>query len=631
MKLKASFFFILVIIVVKSVAQYNVPKSYSNLYYDSRNVLVYKSTPSNLLAIEAISEYNIKSIVPVISGTSNGLQFSFKNEKLNGTLYYGFIDYTDSKFPFPVFFKLSSAISDGKAFINIMENLSGIYDMVGWEESLKATLGYRIVNNSGKILYDGKVSFKAKGTIEVDYTITSGPFINNVTEESVVISFATNKKCLAHVEIDGKRFSDTKPNYFHEIKIDKLIPATEYKYKVIYDENFLDFSFNTAPSPGTKTKFSFAYASDSRHANGGGERNLYGTNYYIVKRIMSVASQENVCFMQFTGDLVNGYVIDKNEMRLQYANWKSAVEPFTHYFPVYVGMGNHEALMHVFPDDKNGNRFLIDRFPFSTESAEALFAEAFVNPENGPESEDGSVYDPDSRSIDFPSYKENVYYYIYDNMAMVVLNSDYWYAPSLINSINTSGNLHGYLMDNQMIWLEKTLDKLEKNNDIEHVFITQHTPAFPNGGHVHDDMWYNGNNRPRAVIAGDPVKVGIIERRDEYLDLIINKSKKVKAIFTGDEHNYNKLLINPEMEMYPIDWEGDKLVLKRSLYQINNGAAGAPYYAQDEKTPWFEHVSGFTTQNAVVIVDVDGIYLKVRVINPDTLELIEEYKLEYEK
>ena len=63
------------------------------------------------------------------------------------------------------------------------------------------------------------------------------------------------------------------------------------------------------------------------------------------------------------------------------------------------------------------------------------------------------------------------------------------------------GNIHGYVIDNQLKWLKETLGKLEKDNHIDHVFVTIHTPFFPSGGHVYDDMWYNGNNDPRPTIA----------------------------------------------------------------------------------------------------------------------------------
>jgi hypothetical protein len=139
-------------------------------------------------------------------------------------------------------------------------------------------------------------------------------------------------------------------------------------------------------------------------------------------------------------------------------------------------------------------------------------------------------------------------------------------------------------------------------------------------------MWYKGNNQIRPYVAGKPANKGIIENRDDFLDLLINKSTKVVAILTGDEHNYCKLLINNEMERYPKNYKQKKLQLNRQIYQINNGAAGAPYYAQ-EVLPWSKYTSGFTTQNAVVFVKIRGEHIFVRVINPDTLELIEEYKL----
>jgi len=287
-------------------------------------------------------------------------------------------------------------------------------------------------------------------------------------------------------------------------------------------------------------------------------------------------------------------------------------------------MGNHEAYNYIFRDTIQNQSYYIDHFPFENESSESLFQDNFVLPKNGPDSEDGSAYDPDPNKQNFPSYKESVYWYVYDNVAIVALNSDYFYAPSGLNV--SSGNLHAFIMDNQLRWLQKTLKQLEKNKNIDHVFITIHTPFFPNGGHVKDDMWYNGNNRFRAVVNGVAYQKGIIERRDELLDLIVNKSKKTVAIMSGDEHNYNLLTITDEMVRYPEAYPHKKIKLSRTFYQINNGAAGAPYYAQ-EKTPWSNNVRNFSTQNALVLIDIDGKTIKVRVKNPDTLEMIDEYFL----
>jgi hypothetical protein len=214
-----------------------------------------------------------------------------------------------------------------------------------------------------------------------------------------------------------------------------------------------------------------------------------------------------------------------------------------------------------------------------------------------------------------------VYSFLHDNVAMVVLNSDYWFNPSIAQSQLIGGNYHGYVMDNQLRWLSETLDRLEANPAIDHVFLTVHTPIFPNGGHVSDDMWYGGSNAPRPVVAGKPVGKGIIERRDEILSLI-DGHRKVLAVLTGDEHNYNRLQVGPTVNIYPPAWTGARLAIRRGFFQINNGAAGAPYYAQ-EQTPWSAFVSGFSTQNALCLFYVEGRRVRLEVVNPETLEVLD--------
>jgi hypothetical protein len=452
-----------------------------------------------------------------------------------------------------------------------------------------------------------------------------------------VIRFSTyaDEEAILYYETGGgqaqpanRLFNYSPKGTLHELELPRLRPATRYRYQIAVKTPLGDqrispvIEFTTAPEVGANTPFTFAYASDSRKGQGGGERNIWGTNAYIMKRIGALAAQENVAFMQFTGDMINGYLTSPLETRLEYANWKRAVEPYWQSFPWFTGMGNHEVITRSF---NYGGEYgtSVDRFPFDTESGEAVFRSEFTNPTNGPDSEDGAVYDPNPKAIDFPSYKESVYYYLYGNTAMVVLNSDYLYAPSLDKYTRTSGGLHGYLLDQQLAWLATVLDTLEKDSRIRHVFVTQHTPAFPNGGHRYDTMWYDGDNEKRPYIAGKPVPKGIIERRDQYLDLLINKSSKVRAILTGDEHNYCRLPIFDGLPRYPEGYPVEKKQpLKRKIWQINNGAAGAPYYAMEE-LPWSNYLPIFSTQNALVFITVDGEKLSMVVRNPDTLEVIE--------
>ncbi len=635
---------ILLFVIQASIvrAQIDVPKSYSNIiskkhrsYIKNGNKKIKEPSKLAIKLFNHETKIGLLNIENAITASKTGFNFDFKNKELNGTMYYGLIP-RNTKYPQPILFKTNSEIKEGKAHINIYPRFTGKYDILKWEKKGKGSLGYRIINEKGLILYDGRIDFnydKTNEKLELAPTIIEGPFINKLKHNSVTISFKTQKPILATVIVDKNKFHDKLETKNHEILISNLEPSTEYKYTIIYGNHSQSYSFKTSPLEGTRSKFTFAYASDSRKGPGGGERNIYGANAYIVKKLMYAAIEKEAVFFQFSGDMIDGYLTNNDEMNLQYSNWKHATEHYGHYFPMYISMGNHEIIMKSYVSNvlskKKRKMVLIDNFPYETHSAEALFAKNFVMPENGPTSEDNSKYDLNKESIDFPSYSENVYHYTYDNIAVIVLNSDYWYAPSLNREPATKivgGNLHGYIMDNQLKWLENTIANFESNNNIDHVFVSQHTPAFPNGGHSKDDMWYNGNNEPRPWINNKPVDFGIIERRDQYLDILVNKSTKVRAILTGDEHNYNKMYISEKTNRYPENYDKAKVKLSRPIYQINNGAAGAPYYSQ-EVLPWSDDVSGFSTQNALVLIKVEGDNINVVVINPETFEELDRFEI----
>ncbi len=604
-------------------AQVNrIPASYSNIGQDQVGLYLSKDG-KKYYADSAKAQYSVPQLLGKPTGTADGIQLDFGN--LMGSITYGMIPYGQAPHPLPVF-RFTKTLKEGKVDINIKENFKYPYDFVGWSEKGQFTIGYRLMDETGQVLFDGEVSGSGTGPFTIAPTLYEGPFVNCVGPNQTIISFETSSPVVANVEVNGKKYGDKEARQHHEIKIDGLKPGTKYNYTVTYGDFTQSYHFTTAPEKGSREPFVFAYTSDSRHATGGGERRIYGANGYIVKKMGALAYREGAAFIQFSGDMINGYLTTPEEQLLQYTNWKKSLEPFWHYIPVYVGQGNHEALGYVFRNDEGRYMAFIDKFPYNTQSAEAVMQQAFVNPENGPDSEDNNSYDPDPNQADFPSYNESVFYYTYGNLAMVVLNSDYWYAPSLRGDPSTGGGLHGYLMDNQMEWLRRTIENLETDEDIDHVFVTQHTPAFPNGGHSRDDMWYSGNNDPRPVIAGKPVEKGIIQRRDEYLDILANQSSKVVGILTGDEHNYNWLKLTNEVPIYPENYPHKKIKFNRPIYQINNGASGAPYYAQ-EKLPWSAYTQSFSVENALCLIHVNGSKVTMTVLNPDTLNKIDEVVL----
>ena len=128
----------------------------------------------------------------------------------------------------------------------------------------------------------------------------------------------------------------------------------------------------------------------------------------------------------------------------------------------------------------------------------------------------------------------------------------------------------------QLAWLARTLRALERDVTIDHVFLTVHTPMFPNGGHVGDAMWYGGSNTPRPVIGGRPVGKGIIERRDDLLALI-QRHPKVLAVLTGDEHNYNRLQLTAAVPIYPEGWDKPRVRLRRRAQPPRRVAGAEPH------------------------------------------------------
>lgn len=608
-----------------------IPAIYAKLSYNAQGQLVGTDSDGKPIVLQRKpARYTLAGVSPSVQGTAEGLLFRFSSDGLRGgKLFYGLIPYGKQTYPTAIYrfsAKIDSASNSAK--LNIRKDLSAGTDISSWEKNGGGILGFRLIDAKGDLIFEGKQAFSAtKAGFSARPTIVRGPFVSCQNEQGVTLWYETSEPVLTQIEMDlpGTGYRSNQKTTRHEATLSGLRPDTEYGYTVHCDSLVQQYRFRTAPSPGAQTPFTFAYASDSRSGYGGGERNIYGANASIMGRIGALATLEKAAFVQFTGDQADGYVSDPDEFRLQSVNWIHAVEPYWHYLPFNVGIGNHESLgWH----SAELGWIVADGFPYDTHSAETIFGELFVNQTNGPVSEDGAAYDPTPQQAgDFPTYRENVFFYTFGNTAMVVLNSNYWYAPLLKKTLPIGGNLHGYLMDEQLKWLENTLAMLETDANIDHVFITVHTPPFPNGGHRGDCMWYNGDNTPRAVVGGKPVAKGIIERRDELLDCCANKSSKVVAFLCGDEHNYNRMRVTEQLPRYPDNWDKPKVALKRPIWQIINGAAGAPYYAQDMRLPWSAAAEAFTVQNALCLFDIHGKSIVMRVVNPDTLEEIDRVNI----
>jgi hypothetical protein len=267
--------------------------------------------------------------------------------------------------------------------------------------------------------------------------------------------------------------------------------------------------------------------------------------------------------------------------------WKQALAGFWRSNPVYPAMGNHETLLNVF-DDNSAGGLSLDKWPYETDSAEAVFAQEFYNPLNGP-----PVSDPRR-----PTYKENVYEFQYGPVLCIAFNNNYWWTTNEKIS-EYGGSPEGYIMEDQLQWVEEALADAETDPTIKYIVLFAQEPVFPCGGHVGDSMWWDGDNNLRAHTFTDgevvPDGEGMIDVRNRFWGAIANSSK-VAAVLAGDEHEYHRLLVDsktPVGVMPADDTDGDGVLdqyspnpdFKYPVWQLTAGTAGAPYYAREE-TPW---------------------------------------------
>lgn len=599
-----------------------VPSVYSGIMPDKQGQLFFLPVTSADTAWLKTDKslYTPDHLMREPTRTKNGLAFDFNNTHFFGTIYFGlFPDDSGVLYSLPNYTK-SVRIIAGTAQLD----LSSMFTC----DTIK--IGYRIVDQYGRFLYNGTIRINIGNHMEPLLTIIEGPFVNLLDDHSAVVSFVTNQPCNGYIIVDNHSFktSDKVINLIgennHVIKIDQLLPDTAYDYEVHFGNFGEKYSFTTNPVPGSRNLFAFAFTSNSRSGIGG-ERDVLGVNAFLLQKAAALAAQNRAVFFQFAGDLISGYVTDVGEANMQYINWKKTIEPYAHFIPYYTCMGEHESVECVF-DDGSKYGMAVDKFPFAEFSAEQVFSNHFIHPENGPYSEDGADYDPHSDAIDFPSYLENVYYYTYDNLAVVVLNTSFWFTPSAKAISSIGGNPSGYLMDNQLTWLSETIQKFEQDENIDHVVVVMNAPVFPAGIDKTQGMWYGGSNAVRPVVAADRVSTGIIERRDALLNIIINQSLKTAIVLSSVENGYSRMKLSPSTDIYPTEFRGKKQKLSREIWQISCGLSGQGS-VETQIFPWTESIERSTRQPSVAFFQIAGKSISMQVVNPQTLELIEEVQL----
>ena len=218
-----------------------VPAVHSNIK-NNNGALYVEIDGQQVYEVEYQNPYTLSNLRGKIAGTGNGLFFDFNDDSFKGKLIYGFIPFGDSKYPHPVFYNRSAHILTGKVAINISQQLRGRYDMIDWEKNKKGTVGYRVIGETGNMLFDGIISFKGAGPFKVDDTILEGPFINLLQSDGATVSFETNNEIIASVTVDGKEYKSVQSGKHHEILISGLEASKKYDYSVTYGQNTQTYS-----------------------------------------------------------------------------------------------------------------------------------------------------------------------------------------------------------------------------------------------------------------------------------------------------------------------------------------------------------------------------------------------------
>jgi hypothetical protein len=603
--------------------------------------------------------------IPDADPTDDGFELDLNDQSCNGSIYTGPYPFEVGETMYPYArYDEQEDLERGKGEIHIEdfietgndENANNwptgqCYDPM---DCPTMTAAYRISLAPDGDFYDGRRSFYCDGPCgenaswQPQLTIVEGPLVTKATSDNpnqVTIAAETDQAswCMVYVPTVGSfmagskmlpmsKFSTQDSNDYpytvlksgsekakrHEILLTGLTPDTTYQYQVhcVTEDEVVrsnTCSFHTAPEAGATTQVTFGFGSDSREGQAGGEEQFMGHNFKTLSRIANDAYRRGADLFIFGGDLVNGYTSSKDDFILQLKGWKKSMEGFWRFHPVFPAMGNHETLLKIF-DDGSHYGISLDRWPYATDSAEAVFAQEFFNPENGPEPADERR----------PTYKENLFTFQYGQVLFMAFNNNYWWTTN--DAVSEYGGCpEGYMMDDQLTWVENVLADAENDETINYIFLYAQEPVFPNGGHPEDAMWWNGNNNIKGFFkneAGEviPAGEGIVQVRNRFWEAIA-QSSKVAAVLTGDEHLYHRTLIdsNTRVGVYPQDdLNGDGILdvysanpnFTNPTWHITAGNAGAPWYAEED-LPWQPEVA--QSRIGYVLITVDPVQ--------DTVEL----------
>jgi len=158
-----------------------------------------------------------------------------------------------------------------------------------------------------------------------------GPYLQDLAPTSITVMWEMDAEVPAKLVVMGpglpgrERTIDVAPAHIVEARIDKLEPASRYRYKVIVGDDTWEGELRTAPPDGKDVPFTFVVYGDSRN----------GVEQH--RRVVDRVSQEVPDFVLGTGDMVDeGFRADQWQ---QFFDVESRLLRDNVYFPA---LGNHD-------------------------------------------------------------------------------------------------------------------------------------------------------------------------------------------------------------------------------------------------------------------------------------------------
>ena len=155
-----------------------------------------------------------------------------------------------------------------------------------------------------------------------------GPYLQDLAPTSITVMWEMDVEMPAKLVVmgpGGERTIDVPAAHIVEARIDKLEPASRYRYKVVVGDESWEGELRTAPPEGKDVPFTFVVYGDSRN----------GVEQH--RRVIDRISQEVPDFVLGTGDMV-----DEGFRQDQWQQFFDVENPLLRdnvYFPA---LGNHD-------------------------------------------------------------------------------------------------------------------------------------------------------------------------------------------------------------------------------------------------------------------------------------------------